>query len=127
MCSVTNFKFIFLLTGNAMNFSRKLRLDVKIGQVMRTENCWGLSHFTQQMPLKMFCTYDVFLGYCVISGQWWWLHVIFQQSLNHGLCKEGWETVYFMFTNLLLNWEIKWWQVKLGNISHLSCGNSHLV
>ena len=38
MRSVRNYEFIFLLTGSALNFSRKLRLDVKIGQLMRTEN-----------------------------------------------------------------------------------------
>ena len=38
MCLVRNYEFIFLLTGSVLNFSRKLRLDVKIGQLLRIEN-----------------------------------------------------------------------------------------
>ena len=33
-----SYEFLCLWTGSALNFSRKLRLDVKIGQLMRTEN-----------------------------------------------------------------------------------------
>ena len=52
MCLVRNYKSIFLLTGSALNFSKKLRLDVKIGQLMRTENFWGLSHYLGFSKIK---------------------------------------------------------------------------